>query len=64
MQAECRKRKTAGAPLVDRHGKPLGENNKAVYEVESKEGDKFLGHHRQSSGERCCSLQNQDNLNF
>ena len=64
MQADCRKRKTAGAPLVDRHGKPLGENNKAVYEVESKEGDKFLGHLRQSLGKGCRSLKNQDNFNF
>jgi hypothetical protein len=30
----------------------------------SQEGDKFLGHLRQSSGEGCRSLQNQDNLNF
>ena len=64
MQADCRKRKAAGAPLVDRHGKPLRGNNKGVREVESKEGDKLLGHLRQSSGEGCRSLQNQDTLNF
>ncbi len=44
MQAYCRKRKSPGAPLVDRHGKPLGGHNKAVPEVESKEGDDMLGH--------------------
>jgi hypothetical protein len=64
MQAECRKRKSAGAPLVDRNGKPLGGNNKGVHEVESKEGDELMGHLRQSSGEGCRSLQNQDTLNF
>jgi hypothetical protein len=58
--------KSAGAPLKDQHGKPLGGNGngKAVCEVKSKEGDKFLGYHRQSSGKGCSSLQNQDNLNF
>jgi hypothetical protein len=64
MQADCRKPKADGAPLVNRHGKPLGGANKAVREVESQEGDKFLGHLRQSSGKGCRSLQNQDNLNF
>jgi hypothetical protein len=64
LQADCGKRNTAGVPLADRHGKPRGGNNKAIHEVESKEGGKFLGHLRQSSGEGCRSLQNQDNLNF
>jgi hypothetical protein len=64
MQADCQKRKSAGAPLVDRHGKPLGGNNKGVCEVESKEGDDMLGHLQQSSGEGCRVIQNHDNLNF
>ncbi len=61
MQAECRKRKSAGAPLVDRHGKPIG--GKGVHEVESKE-DELLGHLRQSSGDGCHSIQNKEGLNF
>ena len=48
MQAECRKRKSAEAPLVDRNGKPLGGNNKGVREVESKEDNDMLGHVQQS----------------
>jgi len=64
LQTECQKRKMAGAHLVDRNGKPLGGQNKAVREVESKEEDRFLGHLRQSSGEGCYSLKNQDSLNL
>ena len=64
MQARCRKRKSAGAPLVDRNGKHLGGNNKGVREVESKETDDMLGHLQQSSGQGCRLIQNQDNLNF
>jgi hypothetical protein len=64
MQAECRKRKSAGAPLVDRNGKPFGGNNKGVREVESKETYDMLGHLQQSSGQGCHLIQNQDNSNF
>jgi hypothetical protein len=64
MQADCQKRKSAVAPLVDRHGKPLGGNNKGVREVESKEGDDMLGHLQQSSGEGCRVVKDQDYLNF
>ena len=65
MQADCRKRKTAGAPLVDRNGKPLGGNNKGVREVaDSKATDDMLGHLQQSSGQGCRLIQNQDTLNF
>jgi hypothetical protein len=63
MQAECRKRKTAGAPMVDRHGKPLG--GKGVREMESTpKEDELLGHLRQSSGDGCHSIQNTEDLNF
>ncbi len=64
MQAECRKRKSAGAPLVDRHGKPLKVNNKGVREVESKEDNDMLRHIQQSSGQGCRNLKSQDYLNF
>jgi hypothetical protein len=64
MQADCRKRKSAGAPLVDGHGKPIVGSNKGVREVESKEGDDMLGHLKQSSGEGCRVIKDQDYLNF
>jgi hypothetical protein len=64
MQAECQKRKSAGAPLVDRNGKPLGGNNKGVREVESKEDNDMLGHVQQSSGAGCRVVKDQDYLNF
>ena len=57
LQADCRKRKTTGALLVDRNGKPLMGQSKAVREVESKEEDRLLRHLRQST-----SLKNQENL--
>jgi hypothetical protein len=64
MKAECRKRKSAGAPMVDRHGKLLGGNNKGVRELESKEEADMLGHVQQSSGQGCRNLKSQDYLNF
>jgi hypothetical protein len=64
MQADCQKQKSAGAPLVDQNGKPLGGNNEGVREVESKEGDNMLGHLKQSLGEGCRVIKDQDYLNF
>jgi hypothetical protein len=64
LQADCQKRKTTGVPLVDRHGKSLGGQNKTFREVESKEEDGFSGHLRHSSEDGCHSLKNQDNVNF
>ncbi len=64
MQADCRKRKSAGAPLVDRQGKPLVGNSKGACEVDSKEGDNILGHLKQSLSEGCRVIKDQDYLNF
>ena len=49
-------------PELDRNRKPLEGQNKAVREVGSKEENGLPGHLRQSSGEGCHSIKNQNNF--